>query len=79
MNFDPTKPITKEEEKWAKRLEKLMSKVPDRFGLYISGDYHITAFDKNAVVGDIQDGNMSLQKEVLIIIDTTEAIHGLAM
>ena len=45
-------PLTKEETKWCKDLEKLLLNAPARFGLYTIGDSEINIFDREACERD---------------------------
>jgi len=48
MNTKPlTKPLTKAEAAWMKKLENLMGSAPPRIGFFTIGDRSLSAYDRS--------------------------------
>ena len=72
--------LNEKEKKWCSSIEELLMKTPKRFGMYITGDAHITIFDKTVAdeIGiEIEDGNTWANHLDIAEIKTSEAIRGL--
>ncbi len=75
-----TSPLTDEEIKWCKALEKLLLKTPKRFGMYTIGDANITCFDKVELAArgiELEDQSASQANLLLATIRSSEQIAGL--
>lgn len=75
------KPLTKKEQSWLKKLEKVFADCPsDRLGLFTIGDPSLTIYDNTQTHlcrdGDICDGQADSAGISLGYIDTKVNIDG---
>lgn len=78
-NYPDTDPLTKEEKSWCRKVENLLKKTPERFGLATMGDPNLHVFDKYEMdrKGILQEEFSSSRNNLdLAELESSEHIQG---
>jgi hypothetical protein len=78
-DYPDTKPLTKEEKTWCRKLENILKKTPKRFGICTIGDPCLSIFDREEMEArgiEQEEGNDEIHNLNLASIKSSEGIQG---
>lgn len=72
------RPLTPEEERWVRRLRKVLADAPLTVHLLTSGDRCVSVIDAALADGDLHDGAAERRGAVLVNVPCAVRVHGVS-
>lgn len=71
-------PLSAEEKRWVRDLERVLLRAPERLALIAIGDKDLSVFSAEHGTDDIHDGHASRDGRVLASVRSGCVIHGVS-